>query len=99
MKIEFKIEFITNSFDKFVYVYRLDQKGKDNIKEDIREKAKEISLQLFSYILQNKLSIFFYKEEVLKNQNLIIYFYLCSNEENHKLINDNILKKDIITEV
>ena len=97
MKIEFKIEFLTNSFDKFVYVYRLDQK--DNTKEDIREKAKEISLQLFSYILQNKLSIFFYKEEVHKNQNLIIYFYLCSNEENHKLINDNILKKDIITEV
>jgi len=97
MKIEFKIEFLTNSFDKFVYVYRLDQK--DNTKEDIREKAKEISLKLFSYILQNKLSIFFYKEEVHKNQNLIIYFYLCSNEENHKLINDNILKKDIITEV
>ena len=99
MKIEFKIEFLTNSFDKFVYVYRLDQKGKDNIKEDIREKAKEISLQLFSYILQNKLSIFFYKEEVYKNQNLIIYFYLCSNEENHKLINDKVLKKHISTEV
>ena len=99
MKIEFKIEFLTNSFDKYVYVYRLDQSSRYHNKQDIREKAKDISLLLFSYILQNKLEIFFYKEEDYKNQNLRIYFYLCSDIENHKLINQNILKKEIITEV
>ena len=99
MKIEFKIEFLTNSFDKNVYVYRLDQASKRDFKIDIREKAKEISLLLFSFIQQNNLGIFFYKEEDYKNQNLKIYFYLCSDEKNHLLINENILNKDLITEV
>ena len=98
MKLEFKFEFLINCLNKYVYVYKLDQKNSNN-KFDIREKGIEISLKLFNFIKNNNLDIFFYKDENFKFDNLKIYFYVCCNNLDYIKINQNIFQEKYIQEL
>ena len=98
MKLEFKFEFVINCLDKYVYVYKLDQKNSEK-KYDIREKGIQISLKLFNFIINNNLDIFFYKEDNFKFDNLKIYFYVCCNKLDYIKLNQNIFNEKYIQEL
>ena len=98
MKLEFKFEFVINCLDKYVYVYKLDQKNSEK-KYDIREKGIQISLKLFNFIKNNNLDIFFYKEDNFKFDNLKIYFYVCCNKLDYIKLNQNIFNEKYIQEL
>ena len=98
MKLEFKFEFVINCLDKYVYVYKLDQKNSEK-KYDIREKGIQISLKLFNFIKNNNLDVFFYKEDNFKFDNLKIYFYVCCNNLDYIKLNQNIFNEKYIQEL
>lgn len=98
MKLEFKFEFVINCLDKYVYVYKLDQKNSEK-KYDIREKGVQISLKLFNFIKNNNLDVFFYKEDNFKFDNLKIYFYVCCNNLDYIKLNQNIFNEKYIQEL
>ena len=98
MKLEFKFEFVINCLDKYVYVYKLDQKNSEK-KYDIREKGIQISLKLFNFIKNNNLDVFFYKEDNFKFDNLKIYFYVCCNKLDYIKLNQNIFNEKYIQEL
>lgn len=95
MKFQLKFDYCLNSVGKYIYTYKISQVkylSSNNI--DIRDKAREILQEIFSWAVSNRIEIIFHKDEQYVSQTLLIYFHICMTKEIHSQLNKLIINKN-----
>lgn len=99
MRLELNFELISNSLNKKIFIYKIEQNQKQNKKEDIRDTIRRISYRLYTQFIKNDYDILYYAEYIYIDYTFKIFLFLVCEEEINNLVQQTVLQYEYIQEV